>query len=288
MECAGNGRALLDPRPLSQPWLGQGVGTAEWTGTPLAPILADAGIESDACRPRLRRRRPRHPGRGRTRLRTWALGRERDAAGGDARLWHERRLAPTPARLPAPPAGARLVRHDERQVADLDHGHHGALRRLPADQLIPLQARRRRSRRSGRTDARAGADDPARHAGLLHTPAIRRSGTRRASAAAPGPAVARSSGSRSARVAPGPTPSSTRRWATSPGAAGRSTGTPSPATASSSAGRPTRPARSSRSSHPGTTRAWATTASSGCRSPSAERAVSPRRAPRRPRRGRCR
>jgi DMSO/TMAO reductase YedYZ molybdopterin-dependent catalytic subunit len=48
MECAGNGRALLDPRPLSQPWLGQGVGTAEWTGTPLAPILADAGIEADA------------------------------------------------------------------------------------------------------------------------------------------------------------------------------------------------------------------------------------------------
>ncbi len=48
MECAGNGRALLDPRPLSQPWLGQGVGTAEWTGTPLAPILADAGVELDA------------------------------------------------------------------------------------------------------------------------------------------------------------------------------------------------------------------------------------------------
>ena len=34
MECAGNGRALLDPRPLSQPWLHEAVGTAEWAGDP--------------------------------------------------------------------------------------------------------------------------------------------------------------------------------------------------------------------------------------------------------------
>ena len=40
MECAGNGRARLDPRPVSQPWLDEAVGTAAWTGTPLAPILA--------------------------------------------------------------------------------------------------------------------------------------------------------------------------------------------------------------------------------------------------------
>ena len=32
MECAGNGRALLpDPRPLSQPWLAEAVGTGAWT-----------------------------------------------------------------------------------------------------------------------------------------------------------------------------------------------------------------------------------------------------------------
>jgi sulfane dehydrogenase subunit SoxC len=42
-ECAGNGRALLEPRPLSQPWLTEAVGTAEWGGTPLALLLADAG-----------------------------------------------------------------------------------------------------------------------------------------------------------------------------------------------------------------------------------------------------
>jgi hypothetical protein len=29
---------------LSQPWLGEAVGTAEWTGTPLGPILAEAGV----------------------------------------------------------------------------------------------------------------------------------------------------------------------------------------------------------------------------------------------------
>ena len=39
MECAGNGRALLKPRALSQPWLLEAVGNAEWTGTPLKPFL---------------------------------------------------------------------------------------------------------------------------------------------------------------------------------------------------------------------------------------------------------
>ncbi|MFD9124338.1 sulfite oxidase [Kitasatospora sp. NPDC059571] len=43
LECAGNGRALLEPRPLSQPWLDGAVGTARWTGTPLAPLLRAAG-----------------------------------------------------------------------------------------------------------------------------------------------------------------------------------------------------------------------------------------------------
>jgi len=43
LECAGNGRARLSPRPLSQPWLMEAVGTAEWTGTPLSPLLDEAG-----------------------------------------------------------------------------------------------------------------------------------------------------------------------------------------------------------------------------------------------------
>jgi DMSO/TMAO reductase YedYZ molybdopterin-dependent catalytic subunit len=48
LECAGNGRALLAPRALSQPWLMEAVGTAEWTGTPLAPLLQEAGLAEDA------------------------------------------------------------------------------------------------------------------------------------------------------------------------------------------------------------------------------------------------
>ena len=48
LECAGNGRARLTPRPLSQPWLEEAVGNAEWTGTPLAPLLEEAGIEDGA------------------------------------------------------------------------------------------------------------------------------------------------------------------------------------------------------------------------------------------------
>lgn len=48
MECAGNGRARLEPRPVSQPWFEGAIGTAEWTGTPLASILAEAGLQDDA------------------------------------------------------------------------------------------------------------------------------------------------------------------------------------------------------------------------------------------------
>jgi DMSO/TMAO reductase YedYZ molybdopterin-dependent catalytic subunit len=44
LECAGNGRARLSPRPLSQPWLTEAVGTAEWTGTRLGPLLDEAGL----------------------------------------------------------------------------------------------------------------------------------------------------------------------------------------------------------------------------------------------------
>jgi DMSO/TMAO reductase YedYZ molybdopterin-dependent catalytic subunit len=48
LECAGNGRARLTPRPVSQPWLNEAIGTAEWTGTPLAAVLAEAGLADEA------------------------------------------------------------------------------------------------------------------------------------------------------------------------------------------------------------------------------------------------
>jgi DMSO/TMAO reductase YedYZ molybdopterin-dependent catalytic subunit len=48
MECAGNGRALLEPRPISQPWLTEAVGTARWLGVPLADLLAEAAPSGSA------------------------------------------------------------------------------------------------------------------------------------------------------------------------------------------------------------------------------------------------
>jgi DMSO/TMAO reductase YedYZ molybdopterin-dependent catalytic subunit len=48
MECAGNGRARLEPRPVSQPWLVEAVGTAEWTGVRLSSVLDEAGIDPRA------------------------------------------------------------------------------------------------------------------------------------------------------------------------------------------------------------------------------------------------
>jgi DMSO/TMAO reductase YedYZ molybdopterin-dependent catalytic subunit len=48
MECAGNGRARLAPRPVSQPWLTEAIGTAEWTGVPLGALLEEAGLRDDA------------------------------------------------------------------------------------------------------------------------------------------------------------------------------------------------------------------------------------------------
>lgn len=48
LECAGNGRSLLTPRPMSQPWVQEGVGTAHWTGVPLAYLLGKAGVLQNA------------------------------------------------------------------------------------------------------------------------------------------------------------------------------------------------------------------------------------------------
>src|SRR5215208_3025122 len=42
LECAGNGRVGLMPLPTGEPWTGQAVGTATWTGVPLGAVLARA------------------------------------------------------------------------------------------------------------------------------------------------------------------------------------------------------------------------------------------------------
>ncbi len=47
MECAGNGRAGISPRCRSMPWMHEAVGTSEWTGTPLKPLIDSAGLRPD-------------------------------------------------------------------------------------------------------------------------------------------------------------------------------------------------------------------------------------------------
>lgn len=46
MECAGNGRVFLEPQRDGAQWEGGAVGTAEWTGVPLATVLKQAGVKA--------------------------------------------------------------------------------------------------------------------------------------------------------------------------------------------------------------------------------------------------
>jgi DMSO/TMAO reductase YedYZ molybdopterin-dependent catalytic subunit len=48
LECAGNGRYLLDPPVDGEKWRLGAVSTAEWTGVPLVEVLDRAGIKPDA------------------------------------------------------------------------------------------------------------------------------------------------------------------------------------------------------------------------------------------------
>jgi sulfane dehydrogenase subunit SoxC len=48
MECAGNGRAHVEPHVVSQPWLLEAVGTARWRGAPLVGLLEEAGVRKGA------------------------------------------------------------------------------------------------------------------------------------------------------------------------------------------------------------------------------------------------
>lgn len=47
LECAGNGRAGVSPRPHSMPWAYEAVGTSRWTGTLLAPLVERARPKGD-------------------------------------------------------------------------------------------------------------------------------------------------------------------------------------------------------------------------------------------------
>jgi DMSO/TMAO reductase YedYZ molybdopterin-dependent catalytic subunit len=48
MECAGTGRSRASARTVFVPWFDGAIGCAEWTGTPLWPILEEAGLLEEA------------------------------------------------------------------------------------------------------------------------------------------------------------------------------------------------------------------------------------------------
>jgi sulfane dehydrogenase subunit SoxC len=48
MECAGNGRAHVEPHVVSQPWLLEAVGTARWRGVRVSDLLEEAGVGDGA------------------------------------------------------------------------------------------------------------------------------------------------------------------------------------------------------------------------------------------------
>jgi DMSO/TMAO reductase YedYZ molybdopterin-dependent catalytic subunit len=48
LECAGTGRSFQHPRAIYVPWFHEPIGVYEYTGTPLRPILEEAGLLDDA------------------------------------------------------------------------------------------------------------------------------------------------------------------------------------------------------------------------------------------------
>lgn len=48
LECAGNGRSQLSPRPTNMPWGLEAIGTAEWTGVPVRDVMAGVGVQTAA------------------------------------------------------------------------------------------------------------------------------------------------------------------------------------------------------------------------------------------------
>lgn len=48
LECSGNDRGFFEPNASGTQWRNSAIGNAEWTGTPLKPLLEEAGIQEGA------------------------------------------------------------------------------------------------------------------------------------------------------------------------------------------------------------------------------------------------
>ena len=139
LECAGNGRAGLLPRPVSQPWLVEAVGTARWTGTPLAAVLREAGVRDGAVEVVFTGAdHGVERGVEQDYQRSLTVA---DCLREDVLLAYEMNDAPLPPQhgFPLRLRGARLVRHGARQVAHRDHRGGRAVRRVP-DAGLPAAA----------------------------------------------------------------------------------------------------------------------------------------------------
>ena len=273
MECAGNGRARLEPHVVSQPWLLEAVGTGRWKGTPLRSLLEEAGMGNGA-------------------VEVLFTGLDRGVEGGeeqqfqrslplDAALGDEVLLAYELNGAPLPPQHGFPLRllvpgwYGMTNVKWLDRIEilDRPFERLPAGAGLPAAAERGRGGRAAPADAAALARRPARDSGVPDPRAHRPGGrvpARGSRLVGPGACGARR-GERRRRRRRGPKRSSTRRKAAGRGAAGASAGTRSPARTSSAHARATRRATSSRSSRPGTSAATRTTRCRRCASRSPER-----------------
>ena len=251
MECAGNGRARLQPRPMSQPWLNEAVGTAEWTGTPLRPLLEEAGLLQDAVE--LVFTGTDHGIQGGIEQdyeRSLSIA---DAVLDDALLAYAVNGQPLPPQHGYP---LRLLVPGWYGMASVKWLHKisavdGAVRRIP-DGCLPAARRGGRGRCSGDADPSAGPDDPAGVPRLLRSNADRGAWTGpvgRPSVVGPG---ADRSGGRERRrrgdVARGDARESS--WAVRVDGMDVRVGCDSPGTTSSSSGRRTGRMTSSRSTRP--------------------------------------
>jgi DMSO/TMAO reductase YedYZ molybdopterin-dependent catalytic subunit len=100
MECAGNGRAQLEPRVVAPPWLAEAVGTGEWGGVELAPLLEEAGVVDGAVEVLFTGLdRGIDGGIEQAYERSLTVG---EALAGDALLAHELNGAPLPPQHGAP------------------------------------------------------------------------------------------------------------------------------------------------------------------------------------------
>lgn len=251
MECAGVGRSVAHPRAIYVPWQYEPMGVYEYTGTPLRPLLEEAGLLDDAVevvftghdegidlgvRHNFERALPVKEALADGVLLAWE-------ANGQALLPHHG----FPLRLIVPTwYGMTSVKY-LKSITVIDHTFQGEeQKQVYRDTFSSSDG----GRPTSPTRSRATGSSPA---------------APRCSRARRGRARGRSSGSRSAPTTgrPGGPPPCSRRSRRSPGRRGPSPGTCAGAASTSSRrARWTPPATSSRSGPSGTCRAWPRTASS--------------------------